>query len=1031
MKIYELAVHKPVIVIIGLVTLLVLGGIAVDKLPIEFFPQMDFPFIGIFVPYPNSIPTHVEEQVAKPLEEVFATLGDVKEIFSQSTADGCFVGVLFDFGRDVNVLRMEVKEKIDLIRGDLPDDIEHIQLFTFNSNDQPIMVGRISAKHGNLMSNYELLEKTIINPLERIPGVGRVQIDGIEPEEIAIYLQIDKIKAHHVDVDHLFQQVQTMNVTASLGEITSRGLRYSIRGLGNFQSVEDVENLVINDSGLRLKDIATVYFGEPLIDYGRHLNTEPCIAFWIQKASGANSVEVAKRVHAALEKINADPRLGGVDVFLFWDQAEQIVNSLHGLQQAGIIGAVFAVVILYFFLRRLSTTLIIAVAIPFALLCTCGFLYFSGRSLNVLTMMGLMLGVGMLVDNAIVVLEAIFRHQSDGMESRKASIVGAREVTTAVVAATLTSIVVFAPIIITQDSSPIMKYLSHVGITISVALLFSLLISLTLIPFLTSRLLKPKETKPSNIMLKVQRRYVRMLKWTAIRHPFITGFLIVPPIVIASFLVPFKVAGLKFNMEEGELIENLFIRMELSDNLSYKQTEKYIDAMEAALEEHREELGIKHIYSYYANNNAQTTLYFDSKYLSEEKIKKTRARLREILPELAGCRYIFGDEEGGGAGGVSRLDVTLFGEDMRLLEEYANVVKRRLTLFDGMEDVRTSIETGAEEIKIALKRDLAHQYEINPQTVSSIMNLTFRGMPLRKFQSADREIDMSISLDPADKVGIHNLKNLLVGMNEGRELTLGTVANLDVVRGPVTIERQDQKAAITISGTYDSKKYKDMHGTVAAMMNAMQLPVNYHWSFGSRYEERQQQKNDMLFNVILAIACVYLIMASLFESLLHPAVILACLPFSAVGAVLALTLTATDISLMAIIGAVILIGVVVNNGIVLFDHVNNFRREGETIPRAIMRGGEERFRPIVMTAATTILGLLPMAVGKTNVVGTQYYPLARVVMGGLAVGTFLTLVALPTYYVIAERQWQWIRSVWRRATQRRQPATAPASRDTL
>lgn len=1024
MKIYELAVHKPVIVTIGLVTLLALGLIAVDKLPIEFFPQMDFPFIGVFVPYPNSIPAHVEEQIAKPLEEVFVTLGDIKEIFSESSTDGAFVGVLFDFGRDVNVLRMEIKEKIDQIRGDLPEDIQHIQLFTFNSNDQPIMVGRISAKEGDLMGNYDLLERTIINPLERIPGVGRVQIDGIEPEEIAIYLEIDKIKAHKVDVDALFQQVQNMNVTASLGELKADGLRYTIRGLGNFNSVDEVENLVINESGLRLKDIATIYFGEPLMTYGRHLNSEPCVAFWIQKASGANSVEVAERVHVALEKINADPRLGGVDVFLFWDQAEQIVNSLTGLQQAGIMGAVLAVFILYFFLRRLTTTLIVAVSIPFALLCTCGFLYFSGRSLNILTMMGLMLGVGMLVDNAIVVLESIFRHQSAGTESRQAAIIGSREVVTAVIAATLTSIIVFAPIIITQDSSPIMKYLSHVGITISVAILFSLLISLTLIPFLTSRLLKPKKARTSKLIEKSKRGYVRVLNWTAIKHPYVTGFLIVPVIVAAGFVLPFVTKAVSFNMEEGELIENLFVRLELADNLHYRQTEKYIDAVEVALEEHREELGIKHIYSYYASNIAQTTLYFDSKYLSEDRIKKTRERLREILPELAGCRYLLGDDQGGGAGGVSRLEVTIFGEDMRLLEDYANIVRRRLTLMEGMEDVRTSIETGAEEIKIALKRELAHQYDVNPQAVSGIMNLTFRGMDLRKFQTEEREVPMGIILDPADRVGLYNLKNLMVGMQDGRETTLGTVADLEITRGPVTIERQDQKAAITISGTFDREKYEDMHPNVAAVMNSMQFPVNYHWSFGNRYQSQQQQKNDMMLNLILSIACIYLVMASLFESLLHPMIILGCLPFSAIGAVLALTITGTDINLMAIIGAVILIGIVVNNGIVLFDHVNNFRRNGETIPNAILKGGEERFRPIVMTAATTILGLLPMAVGKTNVVGTQYYPLAIVVMGGLAVGTALTLVALPTYYIISERQWHWFLGVWKRATGRRgaQPA---------
>lgn len=1022
MKLYEAAVYKPVIVTIGLVTLLSLGMIAVTKLPVEFLPQMDFPFIGIFVPYPNAVPAHVERQIAKPLEEVFSTLGDVREIFSESSSDGAFVGVLFDWGRDVNVLRMEVKEKVDLIRGELPSDIERIQLFTFNSNDQPIMVGRISAKGRDLMGSYDLLEKTIINPIKRIEGVGRVGIDGIEPQEISIYLEIDKLKAHRIDIDHLFSQIQTMNVTASIGEVTAKGVRYSVRGLGNFESFEQVENLVINEAGIRLKDVATVYYGEPLINYGRHLNGESCIAFWVQKASDANSVELGRKVQAQLDKINSDPRMEGINVLLFWNQSEQIVNSLNSLKQAGIIGALFAVVILYFFLRRLLTTLIVAIAIPFALLCTCGFLYFSGNSLNILTMMGLMLGVGMLVDNAIVVLESIFRYQSAGVPAVEASIKGSREVATAVVAATLTSVIVFAPIIVTKDSSGIMTYLSQVGITISVALLLSLLISLTLIPFLTSRLLKPKEAKQSRFMTRLIGGYATTLRWTTAKRPFVTGFLIIP-LILGLTMGAATIFKLDFNMEEGELIENLYIAYDFSDNLSYTQTEKYINEVEKALNEHKDDLRIKQVYSYYANNRAGTTVYFDDKYLSEKRLKQIRTDLREKLPELAGVQLRFGDDQGGGSGGVSGLSVSIFGEDMLYLDEIAQEVKRRMELIEGMTDVRTSIETGAEEIKIALNRDLAQQYGISPQTVSGIMSLTFRGMPLRRFQTPDREVEMGIILSPEDRVGLHNLSNLLVGMNEGRDMTLGTVADLSVARGPVTITRENQMGSVSIEGAYDREKYKDMHGTIAAMMNQIQFPVGYTWSFGNSYEREQEQKNDMLVNVILALICVYLVMAALFESLLHPLIIMLCLPFSIVGVVLILLITSTAVNLMAMIGVVILIGIVVNNGIVLVDHINNFRREGDTIYEAILKGGRERFRPIIMTAATTILGLVPMAVGQTNIAGTQYYPLARAVIGGLAMGTALTLIALPTYYVIGERFTQWFRDVRARA---KKPWRAPS-----
>ena len=1010
MRIYEAAVYKPVIVTIVLVTLLTMGLISVPKLPIEFLPQMDFPFIGIWVPYPNAIPNHVERQIAKPLEEVFATLGDVKRIFSESSSDGAFVGVVFDFGRDVNVLRMEVKEKVDQIRNELPSDIERIQLFTFNSNDQPIMVGRISAKGRDLMGDYDLLEKTILNPLQRIEGVGRVGIDGVEPQEISIYLEIEKLKAHRVDIDQLFQLIQTMNVTTSVGEVTSKGLRYNVRGVGSFDDFEQVENLIINEQGLRLRDIATVYYGVPLINYGRHLDGESCIAFWVQKASGANVVEVANKVLAQLDRINNDPRMEGISVFFFWNQAEQILNSLNGLKQAGLVGALFAIVILYFFLRRLATTLIVAVSIPFALLCTLGFMYFSGMSLNILTMMGLVLAIGMLVDNAIVVLESIFRHQLAGDDSKKAAVLGTREVATAVVAATLTSVIVFAPIIITRNSNFYTKYLSHVGIVISVAIGFSLLISLTLIPFLTSRLLKPTKVRTSRLLEWLQGRYVRTLAWTSHRHPYITGLIIIP-VIIAATLFGAGAAGLEVNMEEGELIENLYIRYEFSDNLRYYQTEKYVNQVEAVLAEHRDNLGIKQVYSFYMNNHAGTTLYFEDKYLNE-KLKDIRKSLREVLPELAGVRFYIGDDQGGGMGGVERVQVFIFGEDMMLLEDYAKVVKRRLSHIEGLEDVRTSIETGTEEIKIAVDRDLAQQYDINPQSVSGIMNLTFRGMPLRRFQTPDREVPMGIILSPEDRVGLHNLKNMLVGMHEGREMTLGTVADITATRGPTEIQRRNQRATVWVEASFDQEKFKDMRGTIAGVMSQIQFPLGYSWSYSPRFQERQQQENDMMFNMLLAIICVYLVMAALFESLLHPLIIMTCMLFSLVGVIIALLATGTDVNLMVFIGAVILIGIIVNNGIVLIDHVTNFRREGDNIYDAIRKAGSERFRPIIMTASTTILGLLPMAVGQTNVAGLQYYPLARSLIGGLAVGTVLTLVALPTYYVIGERVAQWWRTVW-------------------
>ena len=1027
MKLYEYAVKRPVVVLLFLITLFVMGIVSAYKLPIEFFPRIELPFIGVYVPYRDSHPEYIERNIVKPIEEVMATLGGVNEIFSNAGEDDAFIGIEFNWGREVNVLRMEVKEKIDQIRGELPDDIEHMQIFTFDTNDIPILEGRISSKGHDLSGSYDLIERTIINPLKRIEGVGTVNIDGVEPKEVSIYLSLDKVKAHRIDVGRLFEQLQGANMSASAGEITADGLRYSIRSVGSFRSFEQVENLVVNAEGLKLKDIARIYFGEPLVTYGRYLDGEKAVAFWIQKASNANTVDVARRVHAAMDKMNKDPALEGINVLLFFDQSEEILHGLHSTRQAGIIGGLFAIMILYFFLRRWTTTLIVAIAIPFSVVCTLAFLYFSGRTLNMLTMMGLMLGIGMLVDNAIVVLESIFRHQSKGEESWSASIVGTREVATAVVAATLTSVIVFAPIVFGSATDALFVWLSSVGITISVAILFSLLISLTLIPFLTSRILKPKKTKPSALLSRMLERYVNMLRWTTIRHPKLTLFVFVPLMVAITIG-----AGVVFKIfevdEESEiLIKRIYMSYDFTDNLGYKQTNEYVKIVEKALYEHEEELDLKTVYSFYQDNHAATTVYFNDRYLSKKLLKEKRKLLREVIPEMAGVKIRMGDDSDQSSGGASAIAVNIFGEDKQALNELAEEVKRRFGYLDNFDDVKTSVESGREQIQITLDRELASRYSLTSESIASIMNLTFRGVQLNRFQTEDREVPMIISLDPSDKVGIYNLQNLLVGMQDDREITLGSVADFVETRGASNIWRQNQMTTVSVQGMYEGEDNSEMMEQITAIMNSIEYPLGYYWSYSSRIREREQQQSQMGTNALLAIVCVYMLMAALFESLLHPLVIMLCLPLAAVGVVLIMVCTGTKMGIMAMIGIVILIGVVVNNGIVLIDHINNFRRKGLSIQDAVIEGGRERFRPIVMTAATTVLGLFPLAVGNAHIGNGQYYPLARAVMGGLISSTFLTLLVLPTFYVLGESVRNYLARVWIAARRRPAPTVTSAS----
>ncbi len=1004
MWITRLAVRRPVSMIVLLVSLLVLGGISVLKLPLSFLPNEELPFIGVFVPYPNGIPGQVEREIARPIEEVLSTLGGVKEIFSQSDPEQCFVGVEFDWGRDVNLLRLEVKEKLDQIRPELPADVRDVLLFTFNTNDIPIVEGRISARGRDLSGSYDLIERRIVNRLQRVPGVGRVQVEGVEPADVSVYLELDRIKEHRVDVGRLFTELSSSNFNLTVGQVTSEGLRYNLRSVGALGSVADIENLPLDDRGLRLRDVAKVVAAEPELTYGRLLNREPAVAFWVQKASGANTVEVVDAVKAELERINRDPALAGIEVLLFFDQGDQITNSLNGLLSSGAIGAGLAVAVLYFFLLRIGTTLIISLAIPISIVGTAAYLFATHRSLNILSMMGLMLGVGMLIDNAVVVLESIYRRMSLGEDPETATLKGTEEVGRAVVSATLTSVIVFAPILF-GGKSEITTWLKEVGITITVTLLLSLLVSLTLIPLLTTRILKGgrRSVARNPWVGRWADGYERALRWTAVRHPWVTGV----PIALGVIALTLGLAAVtKFKPDilgdEGVRQEYLQITYDFQDNVDYQRARVYVDTLEAALWAKQDSLGLQHLYSFYQDNYAMTRVYFRDGVLEGSDLGELRKQTREGLPTMAGVELRFGDDEGQQSG-AKQFSVTLYGEDSEELADMATEAKRRLMLLPDAADVTTDLERGAEEVQVRVDPERARRLGLSPGEVAQVMAVTFRGVQLPRVHADGREIDLWVSLRPEDRRNLDDLRSLVVGAQDGREILLGQVATTVMDRGANRINRQDQKTAVTVRGALEGENSEQALEDVRGVMDSIHFPPGYGWNFGTEIRQAREQQSEMLVNVLLALLCVYMVMASLFESFVHPAVVMFCIPFAGLGVIWLMVATGAPFNLMAMIGMVILVGVVVNNGIVLVAHINQRRREGLSLDEAILSGGRERFRPIMMTATTTILGLIPLAVGNGHVGDLKLYPMALALIGGLASSTALTLILLPVYYQLTER----------------------------
>lgn len=997
----EISLRRPVSVLVLTAALMVLGVVSVTRLKLDFLPQIDFPFLGVFVPYPNAVPAQVEKEIARPIEEILATLGGVKHIESNSGDNGAFVGVEFEFDRNIDVLRMEVKDRMEKVRPQLPSDVRDYQIFSFNSSDIPILVGRISSRGTDLSSSYDLLERRILNPLRRVEGVGRVVVDGIAPKDITIYLSLDRILVHSVDVADVFRQLQGNNVDLSVGAVRQGTQKVAVRALGQLRTMEDLENLKVNDVGVTLGDIAEIVYAEPVPEYYRRLNGEAAIAFEIQKASGANIVDVSRRVNTVMDEIRRDPALSGVDVVLFFDQADQITNSLSGLLSSGLIGSLLAVGILLIFLRNLRATLVVSIAIPFCVIASCTYLFLAGKSLNVLTMMGLMLAVGMLVDNAIVVLEAIHRRNERGQSGKLAARLGAREVAVAVTASTLTSVIVFAPVVFGKGE--MMIWLGEVGLTISVTMIFSLLVCLTLVPLLAARLPKHESHREFRFLVQLRERYLRILEWTAFRHPHRTVYLLIPALILITIGAA-AIAGFKPEPEDdrGFKQDAVSLEMEFSDNANVARVSEYIDKVEPFLLSKKDSLGIESVYTFYQSNYAAMRLYFDEEEsATEEDMRRLREYLREHLPVLAGLEYRLGDDEGGGRG-AQKVAVTLFGEDSDLLEKIAEEVQRRLSLIEDVHDVRTQAEAGSDEIRVQLDRVVASRYGVNANDVAQILGLTFRGVPLRRMQGRDREIDLGIILEPADRQNVENLSDIPVSYRDERPVRLGQVSTFEFGRAPQQLFRQEQKTALTITGSYEGEEFGEVLDEVRGAMNSFAMPVGYSWSFGREIEQSQEGQNQMGTNLLLALFCVYLIMAILFESLLHPLVIMLCVPYALLGVMWTLMATGTPMNLFAMIGIVILIGVVVNNGIILIDHINDLRRRGLSREAAIREGCSDRFRPILMTASTTILGLVPLSIGGAHVAGAYYFPLARAVMGGLAASTVLTLIVLPTSYILAE-----------------------------
>lgn len=980
--------------------LVAIGLIASRMLPLEFFPDMDFPFVHVEFPYPGSTPEEIERRITQPAEEVLATISGIKSMSSNSWENGAWVEMQFDWGTDANVKALEIREKLDGIRHLLPADFERFFVYKWSAADMEMLTIRISSNR-DLASSYDMLNRNLKRRIERISGVSKVELYGVEQKEIRVRLSADRIIAHRVDIGALVSELEQSNFLVTAGRVTDGDRRLVVRPVGEFTTLEEIGEIVVGD-GIYLRDIAEITYGHPKLTYGRHLDQRYAVGLDVYKEGGANTVEVSDLVIREIEEVGKLPEMEGIRIFYLNNQADAIVSSLNELLKSGALGGLLALLILFFFLRQITTTLIVAIAVPFSILIAMAFMYFFGMSLNILTMMGLMLAVGMLVDNAVVATESIHRHQMVNSKPVRSSVItGVSEISLAITAGTLTTAIVFLPNIVSPNNQTAI-YLKHVAISLVIALGASLVLAQTIVPLLVSRVRPPRRDRKSNIIDRLADRYRRTIDWS-LAHRWPTMALVC--LMLASVIVPGIVV--KMDMFDEPSDRRLRLHYHIDGSYTVEKIEAAVDIYEDYLFANKDEFEIESVYTYYQFNYASSTITLKRGDGASKSMDEIKEAIRENLPKLAIANPSFEWRSTGG--GEQSVRIQLTGKSSDQLVALSRDVAWVLSQVEGLTDVRSEAETGDQEVHVVVDRDRAQQLGFSSREVANVVSAAMRGINLRPFQGEDGEIPVRLEFQDDDKRTLEQLRNLPLFDGENQPVSLASMADFKVRRGPQSIRRENRSTSLGVTANLKDITVNEAKEKIGQVLGNFNFPAGYTWNYGERFDEEGEVLKTMLFNLALAMCLIYIVMAALFESFWFPWAIWSQILFAAVGVYWFFLITGTTMTLMALIGILILIGVVVNNGIVLIDYVNQLRARGMPRREALVEAGAARLRPILMTAGTTILSLVPLCLVKTQIGGDgpPYFPMARAIVGGLAFSTLVTLLILPTIYCLIDdfRNW--------------------------
>lgn len=1016
MNFSKLAVKRPVTVAMITLMVILLGIISLTKLPIDMFPEIEIPVAIVITQYNGVGPQEIESLVTEPVESSLATVADIKSVRSSSMDGQSIVIAEFNYGTDMEFATLDMREKVDRIKGYLPDDATEPMVMKLDPNAMPIIDLSVAGDM-DLGRLQQIVEDDIKPKLERVSGVASVDVAGGYEEEVEIVVNQERLAGYNLNIDQLSKILQAENLNLPAGVVNKGTQELSIRTVGKFKSVEEIKNLPLTlptGGTVKLSDIANVERKNKDLDAIVKTDGVPSINISIQKQSGSNTVSVAQNIRKELGIL--ENSLDKVDVTIVNDQSEFIKSSIATVVKNAVIGGILAILVLFTFLRNMRTTVIIGTAIPISIIATFTLVYFSGITLNMMTLGGLALGVGMLVDNAIVVLENIYRFRQDGYSKKDAAIEGTKEVATSVVASTLTTIAVFAPMVFVGGmTSALFKEFS---MTVSMSLVASLVVSLTVIPMLSSKYLvledpnKPKKkiffiTRFFNLfdtfITKVENGYKRLLKF-ALHHKK-TVILVSVGVFVASLLLV-GVIGMEFfpSSDEGKFQ----VSIKLPEGSELEKTQDISNEVESYLttRDDVETIFVKigtggSKISGGGSTNAGTidVVLKDGAQPTEQVINEVISVVRDI----PGAEIKVKESTQSASGGASApISVSIKGDELDALDKISQDFVGIMKGVEGTRDVESSYGDGIPELQISVKRDIASQYGLNAAMIANAVKGTVDGTTATKYKIDGDEIDVIVKGESLFKQSISNLKQASIPTPAGIKVTLSQVADINLAEGPVSISRTDQIREVSVTSQLSGRDLGSVTRDIKEELKGYEMPEGYSFEFGGENKSMMDAFVDLGLALVLAVILVYMVIASQFESIVHPFTIMFSVPLAVSGGLIGLFVTARSLGVTAFIGVIMLAGIVVNNAIVLVEYINVRRRSGESIEEAILNAGPIRLRPILMTTLTTVLGLLPLALGIGDGAEMQA-PMATVVIGGLMLSTLLTLVFIPVLYTIFDK----------------------------